>query len=40
MVSVFVIVGNQVCKRRRTDEESNEQRELKPLIQLRKSIII
>lgn len=40
MVSVFVILGNQVCKRRRKDEESIEETELVSLIQRQKSIII
>lgn len=39
MVSVFVIVGNQVCKRRRGDEESIET-ELESLIPKQKGIII
>lgn len=36
MVSVFVILGNQVCKRRRKDEESIEETELVSLIQRQK----
>lgn len=38
MVSVFVIVGNQICKRRR-DEENIEETELVSLIQGPKSMI-